>query len=168
VESIGIERAKRVIKEADLVLLVLDSSEPLREEDREIISLIGDKKVIAILNKKDLPRRIDDKEIPFPKVEISALKGEGLEELWDRMEKEVLGGVMPSDAPVITNARHMEALRKAKEHLERAVRNIDEGAYEELITIDLSEALNSIGEITGENVSEDLLNTIFSRFCVGK
>ncbi len=169
IESLGIERSRKAIEQAGLVLLVIDSSEPLTSADREIVGLLPDKEVLVVANKCDLPRlaRVDDLARDF--VAISALAGEGLVELEKKMVSKVLGGgISPSDALLVTNARHKEALARAEKYLSQALKAIEAQLPDDFITIDLTSAINALGEITGETVQEQLLETIFSQFCIGK
>lgn len=169
IEILGIERTHRAVRQASLILLVLDSSEPFNEADAEIMNLLGGKTVLAVANKSDLPARADLGAVPFPIVRISALTGEGIERLEEAMVSLALGGaVFASDTFFVTNVRHKEALERAERHLAEAERTLRSGLPDELVTVDLDAALFALGEITGETVTEDLLETIFSRFCVGK
>ena len=169
VESLGVERSRRAIEQADLVLLVIDISEPIKEADREIINSIGDKAVLVVANKCDLPQKANLEGLRWGAVFTSALSGEGLAELEERMVNLALGGrVFVSDAPVVNNPRHKDALERAEKSLTQALSGIEAGMPDDFITIDLTAALNSLGEITGETVQEELLETIFSNFCVGK
>ncbi len=169
VESLGIERSRRAIERADLVLMVVDSSQPLQESDREIFVLLVGKTVIVPANKVDLPWRADLSTLSWPVVEISALGGTGVEKLKESMLKVALGGkTVPSDGLLVSNPRHKDALVRGRRHLNQALDGLKTGVSDDMLTIDLASALNALGEITGETVGEDLLNTIFSRFCLGK
>ncbi|MFQ5925438.1 MAG: tRNA uridine-5-carboxymethylaminomethyl(34) synthesis GTPase MnmE [Dehalococcoidia bacterium] len=169
VESLGVERSRRAIEQADFVLLVVDASEPLKDFDREIIGLLSGKEVVVVANKSDLPQRADLDGLPWPRVSTSALSGEGLDELEERMVACVLGGkVFTSDALLVSNPRHKAALERAQIHLEQALSSIEAQMADDFVTIDLTAALNALGEITGETVTEELLETIFSNFCIGK
>ncbi len=169
VEALAVERSTRAIEEADFALLVIDAGEALTELDRRLIGLLDGKAVLVAANKCDRPLRFDAGELPWPQVSTSALTGEGVAELELGMVREVLGGrVVPSDAALVTNPRHKEALVRAEAHLAQARNTIAEGLPDDFATIDLTAALNALGEITGETVAEDLLETIFSRFCIGK
>lgn len=169
VERLGIERSRQALARSDFVLLVLDSSEPLTDRDRELITAVTGRPALAVLNKRDLPARIQADEVPLPSVRVSALTGEGIEELEEAILRAVTGcGVTSSDDAIITNVRHKEALERALRHVESAIAGFGGGATEDLIAVDLTSALTALGEITGEAVTEDLLDTIFSRFCIGK
>jgi len=169
VESLGVERSRRAVEQADFVLFVIDASEPLKDPDRETVNLLSQKEVLVIANKSDLPRRADLDGLPWVQASTSALTGDGLEELEERMVQAVLGGkVFASDALLVSNPRHKSALERAQGHLEQALASIEAQMPDDFVTIDLSVALNALGEITGETVTEELLETIFSNFCIGK
>ena len=169
VESLGVARSRRAIEQADFVLLVLDASIPLRSSDKEIITLLSEKEVLVAANKCDLPRRASFDHLPWDTVSISALTGEGLDRLEEKMVACVLGGkVSTSDALLVSNPRHKACLERAESHLEQALSSIAAQMPDDFVTIDLTAALNALGEITGETVTEELLDTIFRNFCVGK
>ncbi|MGB3129932.1 MAG: tRNA uridine-5-carboxymethylaminomethyl(34) synthesis GTPase MnmE [Dehalococcoidia bacterium] len=169
VEALAVERSKKAIEQADFVLFVIDASEPLADSDRQLIDLLAEKTVLVAANKRDLPCKAELDGLPWLRVSTSALTGEGLTELENGVVDFVLGGrVIASDAPLVTNPRHKEALIRAKEHLDHAQTAIAENLPDDFITIDLTAALNALGEITGETVTDELLETIFSRFCIGK
>ncbi len=169
VESLGIERSRKAIKQASLILLVIDTSEPITETDREIFALLADKTVAVAANKSDLPGAANISALPWPIVRTSAVTGDGLESLEGIMVELALGGkVTGSDSFLVTNVRHKEALQRAEKHLAASQESLGKGTPDDFITIDLTAALNALGEITGETVTEELLETIFSRFCIGK
>lgn len=169
VEALAVERSKRAIEQADFVLFVVDASEPLAPSDRELSGLLAEKSVLVAANKCDLPARAEVEEMPWLRVSTSALTGEGLTELENGMADAVLGGrVVTSDAMLVTNPRHKEALLRAEGHVAQALRAIDQRLPDDFVTIDVTAALNALGEVTGETVTEELLDTVFSRFCIGK
>jgi len=169
VESLGVERSRRAIEQADLVLLMIDLSEPIRKADREIIDSIGDKAVLVIANKCDLPQKANLEHLGWETISTSALTGQGLIELEERMVNLALGGrVFVSDTLLVNNPRHKNALERARQNLAQALSGIEAGIPDDFITIDLTAALNALGEITGETVQEELLEAIFSNFCIGK
>ncbi|MBE0416036.1 MAG: tRNA uridine-5-carboxymethylaminomethyl(34) synthesis GTPase MnmE [Dehalococcoidia bacterium] len=169
VESLGVERSRRAIDEADFVLLVIDTSAPLKPSDKEIMGLLSEKEVLVVANKCDLPRRAALDHLPWATVSISALTGEGLDDLEEKMVASVLGGkVFTSNALLVSNPRHKACLERAEAHLDQALSSIEAQMPDDFVTIDLTAALNALGEITGETVTEELLETIFSRFCIGK
>jgi tRNA modification GTPase len=169
VESLGIERSRQAIEQADLVLLVIDTSEPMTKTDKEIIDSIGDKTTITVANKCDLSPQANIDGLPWEAVFASALAGKGMVELEEKMVNTVLGGkVFTSDALLVTNPRHKSTLQIAETHLTQALAGMKANVPDDFITIDLTAALNAFGEITGETVQEELLETIFSNFCIGK
>jgi tRNA modification GTPase len=180
IERLGIERSRAALAVADLALLVLDASQPLTDVDRAIAALVGDKAAIAVLNKVDLlaPEAraqgaghtahgsiLDT----APCVLVSALTGEGLETLEEAIVETVFSGqVSASEAPMVTSPRHKEALNCALEHVSAARTAYRAGVSADLVAIDLTAAVNTLGEITGQTASDDLLEVIFENFCVGK
>ena len=173
VEKIGVEKAREMAKEADLILYVVDSSTKLDENDEEIIAMLADKKAIVLYNKTDLEpvtdlqelkQRISHKVIP-----ISARTQAGIRELEDTVKEMFFtGNISFNDEVYITNARHKEALEEAKKSLELVEGSIMAGMPEDFFSIDLMNAYESLGKILGESVGEDLVNEIFSKFCMGK
>lgn len=169
VESLGVERSRRAIAEADFVLLVVDASARLKASDKDIMALLADKEVLVVANKSDLPRRALLDDLPWPVVSTSALTGEGIAELEERMVATALGGkVVTTDALLVSNPRHKACLERAQSYLEQALSSIQAQMPDDFVSIDLTAALNALGEVTGETVTEELLETIFSTFCVGK
>lgn len=172
-ERLSIERSRKALAQADLALLVVDGSEPLSEADREIARLVGDRTAILVINKIDLPQALASESLNLlpraPGVRISALTGEGLEGLEQAIVETVFSGrVLASDALLVSNPRHKDALQRALEHLMTAREGHVRDMPADFIAIDLTAAINALGEITGETVTEDLLESIFSNFCVGK
>ena len=163
VERIGVERARRAVETADVVLVVLDGSQELTDEDAALLAQAkDDERFIVCVNKTDLPMRIS---LPAA-LEISAAEGTGINELIRRMEARVrLEGGMEDR---MTQQRHIELARRAVEALKRAVAAIDAGLALDMVEIDLREALEALCEITGENASEEVIDRVFRDFCVGK
>jgi tRNA modification GTPase len=169
VESLGVERSRRAIQQADLVLLVIDLSEPITDADREIMELVGKKTALVAANKCDLPQQAEPGGLAWEVVRTSALSGEGLAQLEERMVNLALGGrIFVSDGLMVQNVRQKEALERAGRNLTQALSGIASGLPDDFITIDLTAAASALGEITGETVQDDLLEAIFSNFCVGK
>lgn len=173
VERIGVDRAKNMVNEADLVLYVVDSSSVLDENDEEIISFLKDQNVIVLLNKSDLPSAINSEMIQErlskPVISVSAREETGIEEFADLLEKMFLEGrVSFNDEVYLTNARQKNAMEEAKRSFERVKESIEAGMPEDFFSIDLMAAYDSLGQILGESVGEDLINEIFSKFCMGK
>jgi tRNA modification GTPase len=171
IERLSIERSRKALAQADLALLVVDSSEPLTETDRQIADLAAGKTTILVVNKIDLPRAVGhfDLMLEAPRAEISALTGEGLEDLEEAIVEVVFSGhVLASDEPLVSSPRHKDILKRALDHVVSAQGAHTQGMPADFVAIDLTSAVNALGEITGETVTEDLLETIFSEFCVGK
>ena len=168
VESIGVNKSLQTIEKADLVLLVLNNNEKLTEYDKELIKNIKDKKHIIIINKIDLENNleeIDDKNI----VKISALNNEGIEKLKEKIiEMYNLEEIESKDATYLTNARGLSLLKQAKEEIKEVNRGIEEKQPIDMIEIDLKKIWELLGEITGETYQEELINQLFSQFCLGK
>lgn len=171
VEQLGIGRSRSALEAADLVLFVLDGSEPLRAEDHALAKELRNRPVLVVVNKADLLQRADSASI-LPgetHVRVSALRGEGLVDLEQAMTRCVLAGqVLVSDLPVVSNPRHKEALSWALARVSDAADGVSNGAPADLLASDLRQAVAALGEITGESVNEDLLSTIFGSFCIGK
>ena len=173
VENIGVEKSKKFIENADLVLLVLDASRELESEDREVIEEIQNhnKKTIVLLNKIDLERKIELEEFNLENIlEISAKDNIGIEDMEERIYSYIVEENVEdsSEKLIITNIRHKTALEKTKDAIRNIFETIDAGMPMDLISVDLKEALDSLSEITGEISSEDILDHVFGNFCVGK
>jgi len=172
VEDLGIERARQKIEEADIILWILDGSTEYTDEDEEVYRSIKDKNIIAVINKIDLPERIDKEILKQKKintvVEISALKNIGLEELKDMVYKNLMGKTKKRQPVLITNLRHKEALIKTRDAITKAMENMINDEPLEFVSFELNDALYHLGLITGETCPEDILNTIFEKFCIGK
>ena len=170
VEKIGVEKSREKIDEADLVVLMLDSSRPLEDEDREIIEKVKDKKYVVLMNKNDLEKKISDEDIKELKniIYISAKTGFGIDELKKKVKDLFFNGEVDSESMIISNNRHKQALYRALENCEEALDRVKSNEYLDLISIYVTSALKALGEITGSELEEDLINKIFSEFCVGK
>ena len=170
VERIGVERSREKINEADLVVLMLDMSRELDNEDREIIESVKGKKYICILNKVDLNTKLNDKIVDEleNKIETSTVTGFGIDVLKEKIKDMFFNGNIDTESIIITNTRHKQALFRAKENCEIALKEINNNAYLDLVSIYITSALKALGEITGAEIEEDLVNKIFSDFCVGK
>lgn len=172
VEHIGVEKSKKLMEDADLVMFVIDASSELSDEDMKIHEKIKANNVIGILNKIDMEVKVDT--TPLTKVnnwiEISAKENIGIEEMEDKIYKYVVKGDIEDQSQklIITNVRHKSALEKTKDAIINIFETIDTGLPMDLIAVDLKEALDALGEVTGEISSEDLLDHIFKNFCVGK
>ncbi|QIH27028.1 tRNA uridine-5-carboxymethylaminomethyl(34) synthesis GTPase MnmE [Lactobacillus iners] len=173
VEKIGVERSKRAITESDLVLLLINSSEELTEEDQKLLKLTQDKKRIVILNKADQVAKITKKDIQkitdSPIVTISVLKKQNMIGLEEAIKSLFLQGITDSKSEVmVTNQRQNDLLRKAKQSLIEAIEAINDNMPLDLVQIDLKEAWDSLGEITGDTAPDELITQLFSKFCLGK
>lgn len=175
VEQIGVEKAKKYTADADLVIYVLDSSVPLDQNDYDIMEMIREKKCIILFNKTDmeslvsfddLKDKTDDSHIM---IKISAKENTGIDDFEKAVEKMFFQGkIRENDEVMITNMRHKEALLEVKESLLQVKKSLDAGMPEDFYSIDLMNAYQSLGRIIGEETSEDLVNEIFSKFCMGK
>lgn len=176
VERIGVERAREVMAGSDVVLAVFDMSRPLSDDDLRVLEAVreeaGAARTIAVLNKADLPGAIDGAEPLFtglPLVQVSAKTGKGLDGLEALIVREAFGGEPPeTDAILVTRERHRRLLAEAREALDSSRQAIGEGAFWDLVAVDLQSALERLAEITGDNVTEDVVDRIFAQFCVGK
>jgi tRNA modification GTPase len=172
VERLGIERSRAALSQADLALLVVDASQPLGEGDRAIAQLIGEKPAIVVLNKVDLLAAIpitDGEILKGTTVPVSALTGEGMAGLEDAIVDTVFDGrVTASSEPVVSNPRHKQAIAQAHDHVRSAHCGYRSGVSADLLAVDVSAAVSALGRITGQTASDDLLETIFGEFCIGK
>ena len=174
IEKIGIEKSKESFNKADLVIFMVDNSRPLDDEDREIIEYIGDRKVLAVINKTDLENRLDISEIKrkLPNgifIETSMAREDGISRIEDEIENLVYGGkVKQNDSMMVTNVRHKALLEEASSALRDAASMAGAGEALEFLEIDVNRACEALGEIIGEAVNEDIINEVFARFCLGK
>ncbi|MGD9892506.1 MAG: tRNA uridine-5-carboxymethylaminomethyl(34) synthesis GTPase MnmE [Dehalococcoidia bacterium] len=169
IESLGIERARRAAASADAILVVLDPSVPHPKGIDELLARAGDQPLVVALNKIDLDAVVTPSNLPVPAFEISATRGDGIRHLEAALASLLKGSDAGGrESIVIANARHAEALRRAGDHVGAALDAVNGGMPEDFISIDLRGALDALGQITGETASEDLLDTIFRRFCIGK
>lgn len=188
IEKMGVDKARDYVKSADLIIYVVDASRPLDYNDKEIIHLIEGKRTIILLNKSDLNTvitkeilqnevnsilKIDENEVndsnKIPMIDISAKEEQGIQELGEMLNSMFLKGeVSFNDEVYITNMRHKAALLDARESLDKVIDSIENQMPEDFFSIDLMDAYESLGSITGETIGEDLVNEIFSKFCMGK
>ena len=167
VEKIGVDKSYEQIKLADVVLLVLDNSSELTGEDKELLDLIKDKKHIIIANKIDKPTKYNYKNLDKNMVFVSASTGENINKIKEMIFNLVIDKNLFSGEILITNTRHINALERAKKALVSAYKNIDDVTLD-LVSVDIHEAYNDIGEITGNSSNEAILDSVFSKFCLGK
>lgn len=178
-ERMGVERSIRAGREADVALFVFDGSEPLTEEDRDLITHIGGpeaaggRDIIPVINKSDREQMAEESEITRimgrEPMKISAKTGGGLDELRKKMVERIEAkGELLGDGPPLTRERHLEQLRKMVESVERAITAVQQGMSREFVAADLASAKDSLAELTGKEVSEQVLDKIFNEFCIGK
>lgn len=174
VEKIGITKSKEIAKDADLIIAIFDSSKDLTDEDKEILDIIKNKTAIVVLNKMDLLNKIDEnmaeiKEVSKYIVKMSTLEQKGIEDLY-----EIIGNLFSMEeisldnTTVITNVRHKNLISKALNSCREAKKSMELGMPSDIIAIFLKEILENLGEITGETVTDDIIDEIFSKFCLGK
>lgn len=174
IEQIGIEKAKEIAKNADLVIYIIDSSKKMEEEDKEILKLLKDKKVIIVLNKQDLNTEISEeteeiKKINKPKIKLSALKKDGIGQLYKEISEMFrLGEIIIDDSVTVTNERHKEIIKNAQKNTNDSINSIDKNMPVDIIQISIKQTLEELGKITGNTVSEDIIDEIFKKFCLGK
>ena len=185
IEKIGVDKAKEYVKDADLVIYVVDASRGLDENDEKIFHLVYNKKTIILLNKSDLDTVVTKEDIKqkiaeinqtalgeaedIPMIDISAKEEKGIREFEEILKRMFLKGSLSFNEEIyITNVRQKEALKNALESMKRVIASIDNNMPEDFYTIDLMDAYDSLGSITGETIGEDLVNEIFSKFCMGK
>ncbi|MFT9450716.1 tRNA uridine-5-carboxymethylaminomethyl(34) synthesis GTPase MnmE [Liquorilactobacillus ghanensis] len=175
VEKIGVERSKKAIEQADLVMVILNNSEPLTKEDRQLLELTAAKKRLIILNKADLPSKLELKQVQqlvsqqTKILQASVLKNQGLDQLEQAIADLFFGGIENSQTTImVTNARHIALLRQAKGALDDVLRGIKQGMPVDLVQIDMTNCWDLLGEITGDSYQDELLDQLFSQFCLGK
>jgi tRNA modification GTPase len=170
IEAEGIRRSRETLARAELVLQVLDSSEPLTAQDERHLAEFAGKKRILVRNKIDLPAKLELPEaIKAPVVEVCCLSGKGIEALKDAIKQAVWSGEIRAEMlEVMINSRHQEALGRARAAAQQTIEALRAERTLELVAMDLRIAMNAIGEIVGKTTTEDLLDSIFSQFCIGK
>lgn len=174
VEIMGIERSKEAFGSADLIILVLDGSEEISDEDYEIIEYIKGRNSLILVNKSDLEARFGPADIKriFPEgriIETSLITGRGVEEVEDAIEEMVYGGNLSQrESLMVNNVRHIELLQRSRDALRGAMEMTEKRQALDFIEIDVRDSYDRLGEITGETVSDDIINEVFSRFCLGK
>ena len=173
VEKIGVGKSKSQLKEADLVLFVVDSATPFDDNDREILQMIREKKTIILYNKADLTPVITPEEIAslcdHPVIPVSMKDHTGIGQLKSTIrEMFFAGGITFNDEVYLSNARQKHALEEAAAALKRVLDGIDAGMPEDFLTIDMMDAYIALGRMIGESVEDDLVDEIFSKFCMGK
>lgn len=172
VEKLGVERALNKIDEAELIILVLDASQPLDTDDRLLIEKITGRNVIAVINKTDLPVALDSEiiENTFSRtVYISTVNGEGIDDLTNMIESlYITGEIDYGNTAVITNARQYILLKNTLDSVKNAIEAINNGYTQDVAGLDLEQAMSTLAEVDGRSITDDIIHEIFSRFCVGK
>ena len=170
VEQIGVERSKKALKEADLVLLVLNASEPLTDQDRQLLEISQDSNRIILLNKVDLPEKIEIDQLPEDHIKISVLKNQNIDQIEDRINALFFenAGLVEQDATYLSNARHISLIEKAVESLQAVNEGLALGMPVDLLQVDLTRTWEILGEITGDAAPDELITQLFSQFCLGK
>ncbi len=173
VEKIGIKKSKEIAEKSDLIIAIFDGTKKLTEEDRKIVELVKNKNTIIIINKTDLKNQIIEKEylksLEKPVIEISALNKQGIEEIYKEITKMFnIENINLNDGITITNIRHWELIKQAKENSIKAQETIKANMPIDIIAINIKEIIEKLNTITGENATEDIINEIFKKFCLGK
>ena len=170
VEQIGVERSKKALKEADLVLLVLNASEPLTDQDRQLLEISQDSNRIILLNKVDLPEKIEIDQLPEDFIKISVLKNQNIDQIEDRINTLFFenAGLVEQDATYLSNARHISLIEKAVASLQAVNEGLALGMPVDLLQVDLTRTWEILGEITGDAAPDELITQLFSQFCLGK
>ena len=166
IEEEGIRRSRVAYQQAELVLHIFDGSEALSDTDRKQLNEFSGKARLLVRNKIDLPARL---ELPCPAIDVSCATGEGLEGLKDAIKDMIWSGRVKSDMPqVMINSRHQDALQRARAAISLAIESLNRDQTLEVVAMELRIAVNAVGEIVGKTSTEDLLDSIFSQFCIGK
>ena len=174
VEKIGVERSRKALSEADLILFVLNNNEPLTEDDQTLFEVIKNDDVIVIINKTDLEQRLDVSELremigDMPLIQTSMLKQEGIDELEIQIKDLFFGGeVQNQDMTYVSNSRHISLLKQARQSIQDAIDAAESGIPMDMVQIDLTRTWEILGEIIGESASDELIDQLFSQFCLGK
>ena len=174
IEKIGINKSVEAIEKADLVIAIIDSSKKIEEEDLKILELIKNKKSIVLLNKIDKKQIIHEKDIEEyindrPIISISTLNKVGINDIYMKIaEMYKLNEIAVDDSMMVTNERHKEAIFRMEENIKKAKESIIQKMPIDVVTICITDILEEIGKITGDGVSEDIINEIFKKFCLGK
>ncbi len=171
IEKIGVEKAKECMNLSDITLLILDASSPLSSHDTELLSLVDKNKTIIILNKCDLGIKIKPEELSTFSdkiVKLSALKGEGTDKLKNILENMVGLSKFDSSDALISNERQLSSLKNAENIINKAMSELESGVTLDAVTVLLQDAAEMLMQLTGESVSEAVINKVFSKFCVGK
>ena len=174
VEQQGVQRSRDILKKAELLLLMFDASEQLNESDIELLAWTKKNRSILILNKIDLPILTPPQVLTnhcanVCVIQTAITEGKGLDTLKDAIREILLGGdFVVGESPIVTNTRHQDALQRSQEALDDVIRSLESGMPPDLVSVDLRISLDALGDIVGKTTTEDILDRIFSQFCVGK
>lgn len=170
IEQIGVEKSKALAEQADLILLMFDGSRELSDEDKELIELVKGKKVITLVNKLDLENRLDTSQLNgLEPIGISVKNDDGINKIFEKIKAMFMtGNININSDTVISGERNKASLINAKTYLENVLETVENRMPEDFISMDLTEAYQALGEITGETLEEDIIDKIFSEFCLGK
>lgn len=174
IEKIGVEKSKKLAESADLIIAIIDNSQNLDDDDRRILEIIKDKKAVIVLNKVDIKDKNEENEkhilkLCKPTIKMSAKNEIGLDDLYTEIIRLFeINDISNGNEVLITNERHKKQIKKAKENIEKAIETVKSKMPVDIVTIYITQALEDLGEITGQNVSENIINEIFSKFCLGK
>lgn len=174
IEKIGVEKSKKLAESADLIIAIIDNSQNLDDDDRRILEIIKDKKAVIVLNKVDIQDKNEENEKDIlklckPTIRMSAKNETGLDDLYTEIIRLFeINNISNGNEVLITNERHKKQIKKAKENIEKAIETVKSQMPVDIVTIYITQALEDLGEITGQNVSENIINEIFSKFCLGK
>ena len=172
-EKIGIKKSRNIADCADLIIAIFDASRKLSKDDYDIIDIIKDRKAIILINKRDIENKKIEKnklqELNKPIIEISALNREGINDLYKEITNLFkLNEININNEVIITNIRHLDLIRRAKENVINAINTINSNMPIDIISINIKDIIDCLNSITGESTSEDIINDIFSKFCLGK
>lgn len=170
VEKIGVERSRKALNEADLILLVLNWSESLTEQDRILLDISKNSNRIILLNKTDLPQALDLSELPEDVIPISVLKNDNINHIEDRINQLFFdnAGIVEQDATYLSNARHITLIEKAVDSLHAVNQGLELGMPVDLLQVDMTHTWEILGEIVGDAAPDELITQLFSQFCLGK
>jgi tRNA modification GTPase len=170
VEKIGVERSRKALQEADLVLLVLNSSEKLTAQDRELLAISENSNRIILLNKTDLPEAIEVSELPDDVIRISALTGANIDAIESKINDLFFenAGLVEQDATYLSNSRHIALVEQALQALQAVNEGLEAGMPVDLLQVDMTRCWEILGEITGDAAPDELITQLFSQFCLGK
>ncbi|WP_057490945.1 tRNA uridine-5-carboxymethylaminomethyl(34) synthesis GTPase MnmE [Streptococcus orisasini] len=170
VEKIGVERSKKALEEADLVLLVLNSAEKLTDQDRTLLKISQNTNRLILLNKTDLPQQIESDQLPNDVIKISVLKNQNIDLIEERINQIFFdnAGIVEKDATYLSNARHISLIEQALESLHAVNEGLELGMPVDLLQVDMTRTWEILGEITGDAAPDELITQLFSQFCLGK